>query len=34
MLGEFISYIKERGAWITTNAEIADWVLMQNGFEV
>ena len=32
MLGELISYMKERGAWLATNKEIAEWVLDQNGF--
>lgn len=33
MLGELIAYMKERGAWIARNKEIAEWVLKQNGFE-
>lgn len=32
MLGDLISYMKARGAWIATNKEIAAWVLKQNGF--
>ena len=33
-LGELISYMKSRGAWITTNDEIARYVLQQEGFQL
>lgn len=31
-LGELISYMKSRGSWITTNDEIARYVLQQEWF--
>lgn len=33
-LGELISYMKSRGSWITTNDEIARYVLQQEGFQL
>jgi len=31
MVGDFISYMKGHGAWITTCEEVARYVLSQNG---